>query len=239
MRLSNKVAIVTGAGRGIGEEMALLFAAEGGRVVVADVDGENAERVASAIVAKGGIARGVQVDVSEPTLVEQMIQTTLDHFGRLDMLVNNAGIGSNEPFLSMTLEEWERNLKVNLTGTFLCRQAAARVMVRQGAGRIVNIASISGQRGGQGRRRLRRVQGRRDSADEGHGRGAGPLWHRRQRRFSGAGGYRSEPPDAHARDPPGLLRPHSRRRATASSARSPPPRCSWPPTRPASCTATS
>src|SRR6185503_14668357 len=83
--------------------------------------------------------------------VQALIDATCQRFGKLDVLVNNAGIGLNKPFLSTTLEEWELQLRVNLTGQFLCGQAAARVMVKAGGGRIVNVASISGQRGGQGR----------------------------------------------------------------------------------------
>jgi len=151
MRLCERVAIITGAGRGIGQEMSRVFAAEGAHVVVADCDLGSAQRVAAEIASAGGVALPVRVDVAEPLLVDSLIQQTLQRFGRLDILVNNAGIGSNEPFLTMSLEEWDRNLRINLTGTFLCAQAAARVMVRQGGGRIVNVASISGQRGGQGR----------------------------------------------------------------------------------------
>jgi 3-oxoacyl-[acyl-carrier protein] reductase len=151
MRLKNDVAIITGSGRGIGSEMARRFAAEGARVVVADVDGASASRVAAEIQTAGGDARALPVDITDPTQVERLMADTLARFGRLDILVNNAGIGLNKPFLHTTLEEWERQLRVNLTGTFLCAQAAARVMVRQGGGRIVNVASISGQRGGQGR----------------------------------------------------------------------------------------
>jgi 3-oxoacyl-[acyl-carrier protein] reductase len=151
MRLANKVAIITGSGRGIGREMALRFAAEGARVVVADLDRERAGAVAAEVRAAGGKARAAHVDITDPERVEALIQDTLAHFERLDVLVNNAGIGLNKPFLDTTLDEWNRQLQVNLTGTFLCAQAAARVMVERGGGRIINIASISGQRGGQGR----------------------------------------------------------------------------------------
>jgi len=151
MRLVSEVVIVTGAGRGIGSAIAKAFAAEGARVVVADVDLKNAERLASEIVAANGHAIAHQADISDPSQVEQLIETTLARFDRLDVLVNNAGIGLNQPFLTTTLEQWEQQLRVNLTGTFLCGQAAARAMTTRGGGRIVNIASISGQRGGQGR----------------------------------------------------------------------------------------
>jgi 3-oxoacyl-[acyl-carrier protein] reductase len=107
--------------------------------------------VANEITATGGVAIGLKVDVSETAAVQALIDATCQRFGKLDILVNNAGIGLNKPFLATTLEEWELQLKVNLTGQFLCGQAAARSMVRQGSGRIVNVASISGQRGGQGR----------------------------------------------------------------------------------------
>lgn len=151
MRLADKVAIITGSGRGIGREIALRFAAEGARVVVADVNPESAGVVAAEIRASGQSAHAFQVDITEPAQVDALIEDALGHLERLDILVNNAGVGMNEPFLTTTLEEWERQLRVNLTGTFLCGQAAARAMVRQGAGTIINIGSISGQRGGQGR----------------------------------------------------------------------------------------
>jgi len=151
MRLENEVAIVTGAGRGIGSVIARRFAAEGAQVIVADLDEASAQRTADEIAAAGGSAIGTKVDVSESAEVQQLFEATCERFGRLDVLVNNAGIGLNKPFLTTTLEEWELQLKVNLTGQFLCGQAGALAMVKQGCGRIVNVASISGQRGGQGR----------------------------------------------------------------------------------------
>ena len=151
MRLQDKITIITGAGRGIGRVIALRFAQEGARVVIADLDESSAHAVAAEIVAAGGLGLGLKLDVAQPAMVDAAIAETRSRFGRLDVLVNNAGIGSCVPVLELTLEEWERNLRVNLTGTFLCAQAAARVMVAQGCGRIINIASISGQRGGVGR----------------------------------------------------------------------------------------
>jgi NAD(P)-dependent dehydrogenase (short-subunit alcohol dehydrogenase family) len=151
MRLLNDVAIITGAGRGIGQAIAAASAAEGARVIVADLDFDSATRVADEIRRAGGEALAHEVDISQPAQVQRMIDETFDRHGRLDVLINNAGVGLNKPFLTTTLEEWELQLRVNLTGTFLCGQAAARAMERQGCGRIVNVASISGQRGGQGR----------------------------------------------------------------------------------------
>jgi NAD(P)-dependent dehydrogenase (short-subunit alcohol dehydrogenase family) len=151
MRLKSRVAIITGAARGIGREIARRFAAEGAAVAVADVNHDGAAAVAAEIGKAGGDALAVAVDITVPAQVEALTRATLDRFGRLDVLVNNAGVGLNRPFLATTLEDWERVLRVNLTGTFVCAQAAARVMVDQGSGTIVNIGSISGQRGGQGR----------------------------------------------------------------------------------------
>jgi 3-oxoacyl-[acyl-carrier protein] reductase len=151
MKLKDKVAVITGGGRGIGREIARRFAREGASVVIADLDETSAREVAAEIEAGGGQALALRLDVADPQLVTAAIDATRQRFGRVDVLVNNAGIGSCEPVLDLTLAEWERNLRINLTGTFLCAQAAARVMVEQGGGRIINIASISGQRGGVGR----------------------------------------------------------------------------------------
>ena len=146
-----KVSIITGSGQGIGREIALAMARDGASVVIADWNESRAQEVASEIVACGGIARPVKVDVSNPDQVEAMVRQILEIFGRIDILVNNAGIGHVKPFLSITLEEWNRVLGINLTGQFLCAQAVARVMLQQGGGRIINVASISGERGGTGR----------------------------------------------------------------------------------------
>jgi 3-oxoacyl-[acyl-carrier protein] reductase len=151
MRFGSEVAIVTGAGRGIGQAIAAALAAEGAAVVVADLDGQAASRVAEQIMAAGGRALALRVDIAEPSEVQALVEETTSRLGQLDVLVNNAGVGLNKPVLTTTLEEWELQLRVNLTGTFLCGQAAARAMLAGGGGRIVNIASISGQRGGQGR----------------------------------------------------------------------------------------
>jgi 3-oxoacyl-[acyl-carrier protein] reductase len=151
MKFSNKVVMITGAARGIGRQMALRFSAEGAQVVIADVDEPEARAVAQAIATSGGVALALKMDVSDAASVEMGTAAVLVEFGRLDVLINNAGVGLNKSFLTTTAEEWDRTLRVNLKGTFLCAQAAARVMADGGGGRIVNIASISGQRGGVGR----------------------------------------------------------------------------------------
>lgn len=151
MRMKDKAALVTGAGSGIGKGIAIGFAREGARVVCADRNAETAEATAAEICAAGGTAEGFRADVSVPADCAAQVEHTVAAFGRIDVLVNNAGIALKRAFLEMTLEEWERVLAINLTGAFLTGQAAARHMVRQGAGRIVNIGSISGQRGGTGR----------------------------------------------------------------------------------------
>jgi NAD(P)-dependent dehydrogenase (short-subunit alcohol dehydrogenase family) len=151
MRLPDKKAVITGAGRGIGRQIALRFAAEGAHVIIADISVEDAHSAAAEIVAGGGKAAALQVDVGDAASVQRMIEGASALFGPLDVLVNNAGVGLNKPFLTTTQAEWDNNIRVNLTGTFLCAQAAARVMVAHGGGSIVNISSISGQRGGIGR----------------------------------------------------------------------------------------
>lgn len=137
--LPGKVAIVTGGGAGIGEATAAVISAAGGRVVVADRDKDSAERVAQAIVADGGEAVALSVDVSDHAAVTALVEGTVAEFGGLDILVNNAGIMTRRPALEISPEEFDRILSVNLKGVFYGCQVAGRVMSR--GGRIVNMLS--------------------------------------------------------------------------------------------------
>ncbi len=144
MRLNDKVAIVTGGDTGIGKAISLAFAQEGARVVI-DYFGN--EQPAATLVDRienfGGRAHAIAADVSKADEVDELIKGTLKHFGALDILVNNAGIEQKHPFLEMPLEVWNKVIDVNLTGPWLCSQAAAKQMVRQKrGGRIINISSI-------------------------------------------------------------------------------------------------
>ncbi|OYT55637.1 MAG: short-chain dehydrogenase [Desulfurococcales archaeon ex4484_217_2] len=144
MKLKNKVAIITGAAKGIGRAIAIEFVKEGAKVVVADIDFEGAKRTVEDIKKLGGEAIAVKVNVADPNDVEVMVKKTLDAFGKIDILINNAGIAIQKPALEMTLDEWKKIIDVNLTGVFLCSQAVGRVMVKQGGGVIINMASMLG-----------------------------------------------------------------------------------------------
>jgi 3-oxoacyl-[acyl-carrier protein] reductase len=119
--------------------------------MAADLDGKSAEATAGEILAFGGQARSKSVDVGVQVEVQRLVASAIQAWERIDILVNVAGIGLTKLFLNTTLEQWERILRVNLTGSFLCSQAVAGVMVEQGRGKIINIASLSGQRAGTGR----------------------------------------------------------------------------------------
>lgn len=147
MRLADKVAIVTGAGSGIGKATALLFAKEGARVVVADINLENGEKTVAVINEADGKAHFIPVDVTRPNQVEEMVGRTVETFGRVDILVNCAGILHMSPADKTSDENWRAVLAVNLDGLFFCSRAAIPPMRRQRGGCIVNIASGAGLAG--------------------------------------------------------------------------------------------
>jgi glucose 1-dehydrogenase len=145
VRLLNKVGIVTGSATGIGKSIAMRFASEGAAVTIDYVaqDGPAAAALVDQIKRDGGKAVAIEADVSQPDSVQKLVQGTVDAFGQLDIMVNNAGIEKRVPFLELTTDLWERVIAVNLTGPFLCGQTAALQMVKQGTpGRIINISSV-------------------------------------------------------------------------------------------------
>lgn len=139
--LSGKVAIVTGAAQGIGRAVALALARRQAHVAVCDLNGDGAEEVASWIEAAAGDAMAVAADVSKADQVKHMTGRVLDRHDRIDFLVNNAGVFSDVKFCELTESEWRRTLDVNLTSMFLCCKAVAPVMMRRGAGKIINLSS--------------------------------------------------------------------------------------------------
>ena len=142
MRLKDKVALITGGGSGIGEATVLRFAEEGAKVVINDVNEDNANSVAEKLKAKGCEVLVYIADVRKKNDVENMIKQTLKQFGRLDILVNNAGINRDSFVKKMSEEQWDKVIDINLKGTFLCAQAALNPMIEQNSGRIINTASI-------------------------------------------------------------------------------------------------
>jgi len=144
LRLKDKVAIVTGAGRGIGEATALKFSKEGAKVIVADINQDDINKVVEKVKAEGGEAIGAVVDVTDREQVDAMIEKTVITLGKLDIIVNNAGITADNTLLKMTEAEWDRVINVNLKGVYNCGQAAAIAMVKQGCGVILNATSVVG-----------------------------------------------------------------------------------------------
>lgn len=148
MSVETKVAIVTGSAGGIGEATARAIARRGVRVVVADLRADAAAETARSLRTEGLEAEAEAVDVGDQASVGGMVANVLSRWGRIDILVNNAGVESSQPFLEIGLEEYERVMRINVTGAWLCSQAVIPAMLRQKNGCIVNISSVAGQRGG-------------------------------------------------------------------------------------------
>jgi NAD(P)-dependent dehydrogenase (short-subunit alcohol dehydrogenase family) len=147
MRLKNKVAIVTGAGAGIGRAIAERFGSEGAAVVIAEIDGASGESVARSIRNTGGDAAFVHTDVSEEAQIKAMAQTALDRYGRIDVLCNNAAVlffREEAPAHELSNETWDRTIAVNLRGYWLCSKYVLPSMLRQGGGSIIHVASPTG-----------------------------------------------------------------------------------------------
>ncbi len=149
-RLEGKVAVVTAGGAGIGAATARRLAREGASVVVADLSGTRASEIANAIVQQGGIAQGLKMDASDPQGIQAAIHLATDKWARLDIIFNNAGLGTIERLEDMTLETWNRVLAVTLTSAFLGIKYSLPIMRKQHSGSIVNTASISGTAGDYG-----------------------------------------------------------------------------------------
>jgi len=150
MRLKDKVAIITGAANGLGRATALTFAREGAKIVVADVNEEAGQKVVEEILQTGSAAHFARVNVADPESVNRMAANTVTQYGKIDILINNAGILADARLVKMELEQWQHVIDVNLKGVFLCGQAVARVMETQGRGVILNAASVVGLYGNFG-----------------------------------------------------------------------------------------
>jgi 3-oxoacyl-[acyl-carrier protein] reductase len=145
MILEDKIALVTGAGQGIGKATALTLAAQGAAVAAADINGQTAEETASNIIAAGGQGLALQADVGDLGEIDRMVQQTIDAYGRIDILVNNAGVTRRAYIMDLTEADWDRIHRVNAKGVFFCLQRVAQEMIPRRQGAIVNIASIAGK----------------------------------------------------------------------------------------------
>ena len=144
MRLKSKVAVITGAGQGLGREFALAFSREGAKVVIAEINFENAQKVAKEIEASGGEVLAIKTNVASKHDTEEMARKTVERFGRIDILVNNAGIYHGvqmTPFTEITEGDWDKMMTVNVKGMWLCCRAVFPQMKTQGKGKIVNLSS--------------------------------------------------------------------------------------------------
>lgn len=148
MNLKNKVALITGGRRGIGKSIALALVKYGAKVIITDISCEDCEKVVEEIKVGGGDGLALKLDVTNRQEIETAIKTTVEKFGHLDILINNAGIAEFSPFLDITDEQLSKTLDINLKGQFICSQIAGKQMKEQGGGSIVNIASVA--MGGQG-----------------------------------------------------------------------------------------
>lgn len=142
--LDGRVAVVTGANRGIGRGLAVLLARAGARTAVAGRDAQALEALTAEIKSENGVAWPVHLDVTDVAEIRRAMQSVADHFGSLDILVNNAGVGTNHPAEDVTEADWDEMMDVNLKGLFFCSQAAGRIMLEQGSGRIINMSSQAG-----------------------------------------------------------------------------------------------
>ncbi len=142
--LSGKLAVVTGAGRGIGAAIAETFARAGADLVIADINEDNAQKTTERIQQIGRAALAVKIDVASPADVDRLFATVQEKFAGVDILINNTGVWFRRPFLEIADDEWDKVLAVNLKGTFMCSQRAARMMMIKRAGCIINIASHAG-----------------------------------------------------------------------------------------------
>jgi 3-oxoacyl-[acyl-carrier protein] reductase len=150
LKLTGKVALVTGAAQGIGKAVALLLARHGADIVVSDINLEKAEETAKEIESIGPKAMAIKVNVASLNDVERMVEAVLKKFGKIDILINNAGITRDKLILRMTEDDWDIVLNVNLKGTFNCTKAVVRHMAKQRSGKIVSIASVVGEMGNAG-----------------------------------------------------------------------------------------
>jgi NAD(P)-dependent dehydrogenase (short-subunit alcohol dehydrogenase family) len=145
MNLNNPVALVTGAAQGIGKASALALAEAGAHVVVADIDRQGAEATADAIMSTQRKSLAVQVDVGDLQQIDRMVRTTIEQFGQIDILLNNAGVTRRADIMDITEADWDRIHRVNAKGVFFCLQRVAQEMITRRSGRIINIASIAGK----------------------------------------------------------------------------------------------